>query len=327
MQEFFMSQALLQYSTSQITWACHSYMTEEDECFDTMASRIEAPFKVPYIKYYHGNMVDFSKPSIRYFAWLLNVRAYSGRDLTIKTDRLPAISAMVEVFSTACRSFPLAGLWYEDLHGGLLWFREKEASIARQSPCYAQPRVPSWSWIAIDDPVCFFYWPGRNNCHGVVRTWTDYDMDLVDAKVIEPKDKSIRESIRAGFIQLWGVVVCANCYTYHPEKLMWASEGFIHTSRSKKGMTLRCVFDTDTRRSGSSCYCVRIANWTIKHHMFPDNPCLAYFLVLERTCCPRRPNQHPSDLGRFRRIGIGSATTDKADAFFGKPGKRFLTIF
>lgn len=327
LQEFFLSPALLQYSTSQITWACHTYRTQEDECFDVITEKMRGPFEVPYIKSHWKWNSSFGDPSAPYFAWLMNIGHYSGRYLTVKADRLPAILAIVEVFSAAFRSLPLAGLWYEDLHGGLLWFREKKASLARKYPCYTQPRVPSWSWIAIDEPICFFYWPGQNACHGVVRTWSNYDMDLVDAGVIDFKDQSIRESIKAGFIQLWGVVVCAKCYTNHLEAPTWASEGSIRKSRSNKDMTLRCVFDTDNPRSGSWCYCVRIANWTIEHHMYPDNPCLAYFLILERTCRPWRPNRHPSDLGKFRRIGIGSATVDKADEFFGKPEKRFLTLY
>lgn len=67
-------------------------------------------------------------------AWQRIVEQYSGHDLTIGGDKLPAISGIASKIGTATNSDSIARLWRENLVLDLLW------------------RAPSWSWASLDTP-------------------------------------------------------------------------------------------------------------------------------------------------------------------------------
>jgi hypothetical protein len=50
-----------------------------------------------------------------FVAWYKIVQDYSGKALSVRTDRLPAISALVKTFSRLPGAHSVAGLWLEDL--------------------------------------------------------------------------------------------------------------------------------------------------------------------------------------------------------------------
>jgi hypothetical protein len=80
-------------------------------------------------------------------AWRRNVvEPYTDRQLTKSSDRLVALSAIAFEFSKKLSCQYLAGIWKEDLHGGLLW-RCNEISNAHVAG------APSWSWASVQGSV------------------------------------------------------------------------------------------------------------------------------------------------------------------------------
>ncbi|KAF8963111.1 heterokaryon incompatibility protein-domain-containing protein [Flammula alnicola] len=77
--------------------------------------------------------------------WDTVLNAYTPRNLTNPTDKLPAFSGMAARFEKIFDDKYLAGLWERRLIGDLLWTGGKGG--AWPPPRY---RAPSWSWAAVD---------------------------------------------------------------------------------------------------------------------------------------------------------------------------------
>jgi hypothetical protein len=78
---------------------------------------------------------------------------YSTRHLSVRTDKLPALSALAAAFMDILRAANiedtyLAGLWKNDLAYGLLWIAKKSGTPSKlqNSPYIA----PSWSWASLE---------------------------------------------------------------------------------------------------------------------------------------------------------------------------------
>jgi Heterokaryon incompatibility protein (HET) len=96
--------------------------------------------------------------------WQDIVAHYTGRALSVKTDRILAISGIAERFNAINPGHYLAGLWLPHLPGGLLWKIEmpwtKVGMHGAQScpPRQLRPQEylgPSWSWVAVSGRVDF----------------------------------------------------------------------------------------------------------------------------------------------------------------------------
>lgn len=81
---------------------------------------------------------------------------YSGRELTIESDKLPALAGLAELYRQATGDQYLAGLWRSSLIVDLLWKRQRVLSchgVLTSMPM--EYRAPSWSWAALDGNVSF----------------------------------------------------------------------------------------------------------------------------------------------------------------------------
>lgn len=97
----------------------------------------------------------FTPQECRQNPWQRFVTLYSGRALTLPSDRLRAVSAAAELcgrFGNSGRYF--AGLWERDLPTQLIWSRSKYRG--RQKVGGRNLYAPSWSWAASDGAV---RWP------------------------------------------------------------------------------------------------------------------------------------------------------------------------
>ncbi len=256
-----------------------------------------------------------------------------GKKLTVDSDRLAAILGLADRFNKITGARFLAGLWFEDLHRGLLW-RETSGYTGLTSNSAS---LPSWSWIKCNCGVAFEWmdYPhkkgGPNYIYPVSREPTSVDMEIVDADITTTIPNST--SITGGFIQVWGVVVRA---TYQkPTESSKPGKGEL--GQLKRGNlphlgSLPCVLDFECEEF-ENCYCLIVSDWifewvydgyfgTKRNLVQPKQRC---YLVLCRT---RRPpkNGHPLCLGEFRRIGVGATTPSLVETFFGTTRKRFLTI-
>ena len=113
-----------------------------------------------------------------YDAWYRMVQDYCRREITIESDRLPAIASIAQKFAAITHDAYVGGLWANDLASGLLWERGVIATAVDPSVnpsavglVLKTPRVKrasSWSWLALDGPKCFAslttsLWPWRRN--------------------------------------------------------------------------------------------------------------------------------------------------------------------
>jgi hypothetical protein len=72
---------------------------------------------------------------------------YSRRELSIASDKLPALSGLAKLFQVVIRSPYIAGLWLANLQLGLAW---KCVGSTFRSQSY---RCPSFSWASLDAQV------------------------------------------------------------------------------------------------------------------------------------------------------------------------------
>ncbi|KAI9767654.1 MAG: hypothetical protein M1840_005525 [Geoglossum simile] len=320
-QEEFLSPAILKYSNTQIGWACSSYGYWED--IPITRPQCPGPPSNNH-KLGKGHLTDtpFFEPLT---SWVRSVSEYTRRELTIKSDRLLAFSAMIEVFAKAFNLTPLAGLWYEDLHRCLLWFRCKDKiGVKNYSPSLRQPRQPSWSWVAVDDKVQFFHWPGPENYHSVIRTKSDRDVGFINAHVLHSKIQT-REDLQSGSIELYGHFIPASFSRSSLDPTFLATQSSVFRFQEGKPLYLPCLLDIDVRQDGSPCYCLPIASWTMAHELVPDHECMTYYLVLERSEDSRKMDES-SHCEIFRRIGIGYAPVHDVHCFFGSIAKQILML-
>lgn len=114
-------------------------------------------------KHENYDKANYKPLSARYFSvnakqdahtrWLRAVELYSSRQLTYKTDRLPAISGLAAAVAALLEEDAyLAGLWKNDLMRGLLW--RAEPSGARGIPDQISS-IPSWSWASHCKSISF----------------------------------------------------------------------------------------------------------------------------------------------------------------------------
>ncbi len=119
--------------------------------------------------------------------WFQVVEYYSRLGLTVRTDTLPALSALARLFSTAAavepRSVPLgsyhAGLWQSHFPENLLWYREKvpaKGPLHAPAPAGEDYCAPTWSWAFYSaSEGAIKYWPLR-----LTRYSTDTEVDHTD---------------------------------------------------------------------------------------------------------------------------------------------------
>lgn len=87
-----------------------------------------------------------------YRAWTSQImKEYSARQITVRSDYLPALSGLARIFATSLGDDSyVAGLWTKQLLYGLLWFirpRQPLSQLLRSLNNRNSYAVPSWSWV------------------------------------------------------------------------------------------------------------------------------------------------------------------------------------
>lgn len=79
--------------------------------------------------------------------WIDVVTLYTKANLTIDSDRLPALSGIAARQHQITGGTYLAGLWKDSLFEQLTWKLRKSQSAPKLRPCW---RAPTWSWASVD---------------------------------------------------------------------------------------------------------------------------------------------------------------------------------
>jgi hypothetical protein len=87
-------------------------------------------------------------------AWQHVVAQYSRRQLTVPSDKLPAISGIANKIKDATGSSYIAGLWKDNLASDLLWSATPTSSSTSVYTLDTY-RAPTFSWASLDTPVSY----------------------------------------------------------------------------------------------------------------------------------------------------------------------------
>lgn len=138
LQERLLSRRVLHYGREEVLWECMGCSARER----TTRFSEEDTGKRIIRKHYLGDAA-----SVQIQQWYDIVCQYSGLDLTFDTDVFAAIGGIARTFRNATGMKYAAGLWWEHLPYGFLWYCESTKLRAGSSV------APSWSWASRRGPV------------------------------------------------------------------------------------------------------------------------------------------------------------------------------
>lgn len=182
------------------------------------------------------------------YRWYSLVNAYFTRDITVKKDVFPAISGLAREIQIQTGKTYDAGIWIEELHGGLLWATN---GVGRMSEaCHA----PSWSWASVEflSEASFpeyLYW----NVTFTEDELTERRASLISYEVAHEDGDSFG-CVSSGFIRICGKCLTAkqwqgktrphfSSYTQHWKSHYYDIQDPSATSASKIPDELICFFD------------------------------------------------------------------------------------
>ncbi len=162
LQEHILSRRVIQYVEEELVWHCRTGRATESRPTLTK-SPLLANGNMHHVRPVHlplRDTVDTATARHLLNFWAECVQNYSFRRLTRESDKLPAISGIIQAFQASGMGRCYAGLWEIDFLVGLTW--ASEPSIAHSEgewkPSHVRPRhprSPSWSWTSVDGMVAY----------------------------------------------------------------------------------------------------------------------------------------------------------------------------
>ena len=180
LQESMLSPRTLSFGTQQMTWECQELRVGEngrpilpgERHRDKQFIQSLATNRLSLVQRSKFKLARFSlqvMPSTHtivpqswelfhhalYSRWYEIVNDFTGRNLTVGSDVLPALSGIASAFHNLLDDHYCAGIWKGDLIRGLLWHRGRIQNHQRPLTATTSRRlaeghhVPSWSWASI----------------------------------------------------------------------------------------------------------------------------------------------------------------------------------
>lgn len=143
-QERLLSQRLVHFTAGELMWECSEL--SDCECFQGEL-RTRSPFMQFHSekKYHRQALYGYGSDTVQEY-WSNIIFAYSGLNLTLAKDKLPALSGVAkQMLSFRPGDEDLAGLWRKTIVADLCW--TVWSADGRRPSIW---RSPSWSWAAID---------------------------------------------------------------------------------------------------------------------------------------------------------------------------------
>lgn len=134
-QERILSRRTIHFAARQVYFECDSFLLAED-------GNVRKPPE---------NVTSSVLNRARITTWLWDglIEEYTKRELSVDTDKLPAIAGLAAYFTIGSKREYCAGLLSEGLHHTLLWKAYNIGCLRKPSSI----RAPSWSWASVDGPV------------------------------------------------------------------------------------------------------------------------------------------------------------------------------
>jgi hypothetical protein len=152
-QERILAPRLLIFSGKQILWGCGQLQAGESwPRGKTSENHIDQFASVEVDKARLSEVLDSHRGiSKTHAAWWTFLQDYMSSELTVHSDRLPAIQGIAAMVAAQTGERYCSGFWLtDDLPHALLW-RVKDILATRP----AEYRAPSFSWASVDGEVLF----------------------------------------------------------------------------------------------------------------------------------------------------------------------------
>jgi hypothetical protein len=139
-QEMILSPRVLHFAEDQLYWQCRNDLFSEDGLV-RLVSPLQSNFR-------SGKFISQDEYG-GYKLWWEWIQVYSTLGLSHTGDKAAALAGLTNMYlkTREAGDQPLAGLWRNDLHFGLLWY-----SVGSRRLTYLD-HVPSWSWFKVDGPI------------------------------------------------------------------------------------------------------------------------------------------------------------------------------
>ena len=150
LQERHLSTRNVFFSEDILLWECQTSRASSE--LPWMQMKIEDPPDIMVLNEVSDVEMGTKLSDTREY-WFKVVEDYSARGLTNPSDRLPALSGLVQKLS---RGRYYAGLFQMDMPSALLW-RSREP-IPPEKTSATRPekyRAPTWSWASVEGPVTY----------------------------------------------------------------------------------------------------------------------------------------------------------------------------
>lgn len=155
-QERLLARRLVIYGGEDVIWQCQ---TTEKKTSAGGGSRVDGnTYRLP---------PAFGSDAERMKFWHAIVTDYTRRDVSVETDKLPALAGLARLFhdrATGCDQY-LAGLWRSSLLHDLCWKyarvytgrepTDHDKMLRKRLATPSRYRAPSWSWAAVDGMIHF----------------------------------------------------------------------------------------------------------------------------------------------------------------------------
>lgn len=139
-QERLLSTRKLYFGAHEVGWECSE--SRDCECCKGFVADYEAIDKVVQRKVFDfGAGLDSDDPVA---LWKELVENFTTRDMSFKSDVLPAVTGLASVIGRRAGLTYLAGMWKEGLSSMLLWAVQAPSADSGHEEYYA----PSWSWAS-----------------------------------------------------------------------------------------------------------------------------------------------------------------------------------
>jgi hypothetical protein len=180
--------------------------------------------------------------------WYALTEAYSCRQLSVKRDKLPAISGIAAEVACLLQSDDyLAGIWKTDLLRGISWFPDpinRRVCDKTWPPLPIDEGIPSWSWAAFDGPIKYY----GENWFGDDRVNTPSKIHLEAVHIIHASRDPFGR-VASGELRLSGLAIEASVSEMQHQSDFRGSgfqaKCYSLSTSFKNPPTLRLYFDSD----------------------------------------------------------------------------------
>ena len=211
-QEYLLARRTIHFGANQLFFECC-----RDKYCETYASGLppqlmyRADFathnkrmKQPLVLY---EFEEKSHPLGAFFNWGQMVCTYTSLELTVPSDKLPAISGVAQEYQKVTKSRYIAGMWEDTLLSQLLW---RATYFVKRPDEY---RAPTWSWASVDGEVdadtfgelTMATWSGREEIHETLSTTVL--ANIVEAYVSLEDDRIETGRVKSGFLRIRGRLI------------------------------------------------------------------------------------------------------------------------